>query len=164
MAKQYKTTRTFNASLDRVWDAWVNPEKFAKWFGPTGFKARVKEHSLKPGGALHSCLYNDLGVEMWAKFVYVEISPKTLLSWEHSFSDEEGNLTRHPMAPTWPLKMLTTIHFEDLGDKTNIVLTWDPIECNDIEITTFEAGFAGMDMGWAGTWAQLDAYLGQEDG
>ncbi len=162
MARQYKTERVFNASLERVWSAWTDMNKFAKWFGPSGFKARVKENSFQPGGCLHSCLYNDLGIEMWAKFVYREISPMTLLSWEHSFSDEAGNLTRHPMAPTWPLKMLAVIRFEDLGDKTKVTLTWDPIECDATEIATFEAGFSGMDMGWAGTWAQLDTFLAGE--
>ena len=43
----------------------------------------------------------------WAKFVYREIVPPELLVWEHSFSDEAGGLTRHPLSPTWPLKLLT---------------------------------------------------------
>ncbi len=65
---------------------------------------------------------------MWAKFVYREIAAPERLVWVHSFSDEAGGLTRHPMSPTWPLEMLTTVTFEEAGPgKTKVTLRWSPL-------------------------------------
>lgn len=165
MTKQFIITREFNAPITRVWDAWVNPKKFSEWFGPTGFKSRVKEFSLKTGGCLHTCIYNGQGVEMWGKFTYREIIPQKKLCWEHSFSDEEGNLTRHPMAPVWPLKLLTNVTFDDLGDKTRLTLTWEPLDATQEEIDEFERGLIDghMSQGWNGTFAQLTDFLSIPD-
>jgi hypothetical protein len=45
---------------------------------------------------------------MWGKFVYREIIPQQRIVWIHSFSDEVGGVTRHPMAPTWPRESLSS--------------------------------------------------------
>ena len=39
-------TRIFDAPRERVWSAWVDPVKFAKWFGPKDFACEVKKHEL----------------------------------------------------------------------------------------------------------------------
>src|SRR5690349_12022921 len=40
----------------------------------------------------------------------------------------------HPMSPTWPPQMLTTIEFEAVGNKTKIVLTWKPVDASKEEM------------------------------
>ncbi|NDE89943.1 MAG: SRPBCC domain-containing protein [Alphaproteobacteria bacterium] len=156
---EFLITRSFDTQRERVWKAWTDPNQFGKWFGPRGFTAQSKTFDLRPGGINHSCLKSAAGPEMWAKFVYREVTPPSKLVWEHSFSDKDGNITRHPMSPTWPLKMLTTVTFEEEGNKTIIILTWNPIDATAIETTTFMAGMAGMNMGWTGTFDQLDEFL-----
>ena len=54
---------------------------------------------------------------MWGMFVYREIVRPERIVFVNSFSNENGDVTRHPMAPDWPLEMLTTFTFEDLGGK-----------------------------------------------
>ncbi len=74
--------------------------------------------------------------------------------------EQQGGLTRHPMAPTWPLEMLTTVTFEDApGGKTKLTLVWSPLNASDEEQKTFDAAHRGMTGGWAGTFERLDAYL-----
>ena len=160
---EFNTVRLFNAPLDLVWRAWTEPALFGRWFGPKGFSSRVKNFDLRAGGMLHSCLVSNDGHEMWAKFVYREVTPQTRLVWEHSFSDPEGNLTRPPMSPDWPLKLLTTIELTELGDKTQLHLHWTPLDANDTECQVFLAGMDGMHQGWGGTWEQLDAFLAEEE-
>jgi uncharacterized protein YndB with AHSA1/START domain len=63
------------------------------------------------------------------------------------------------MSPTWPIEMLTTVILIENGGKTELRLTWAPINATAEEITTFESGMAGMTDGWTGTFDQLDAYL-----
>ncbi len=82
------------------------------------------------------------------------------LVWEHPFSDEAGGVTRHPMAPTWPLTLLTTVTFAVAPDAgTTLTLTWDPLDASPIEAATFETAKLGMTGGWSGSFDLLEAYL-----
>jgi len=67
---------------------------------------------------------------------------------------------RHPMSPTWPLELLTTVTFEDAPPgKTKLTLRWLPINASEGERKTFEAAHDGMRQGWGGSFDQLAAYL-----
>ena len=156
---EFLITRMFDAPREMVWQAWTDPALLAQWFGPKGCTARIATFELRPGGVWHSCLTMPGGAEMWAKFVYREVVPPQRLVWLHSFSDPEQNLTHHPMSPTWPLIMLTTMTLEESGGKTKLTLTWVPYEASEIERKTFVEGMSGMTMGWSGSFEQLDALL-----
>jgi uncharacterized protein YndB with AHSA1/START domain len=157
---EFKISRTFNAPREKLWQAWTDPKLFAQWFEPKGFTCVIKKHEFHPGGVAHSYLKSPDGMEMWGKFVYREIEKPNKLVWAHSFSDAGGvNLTRHPFSPDWPLELLTTVIFEEHGDKTNLTLTWSPLNATDKEIKTFAEGLAGMNQGWGGTFEQLDEFL-----
>jgi uncharacterized protein YndB with AHSA1/START domain len=157
--KEFVITRVFGSPRELVFKAWTEPERIAKWFGPKGVTVKSAKMDLRPGGSLHSCMATPDGHEMWGKWVFREIAPPEKLVYINSFSDEKGGLTRHPMSATWPLEMLTTVIFKDKGGKTELTLTWVPINSSAEEIATFESGMAGMTGGWTGTFDQLDAYL-----
>ena len=97
---------------------------------------------------------------MWGKFVYREIVPEERLVFISSFSDEAGGETCHPLAPDWPLRMLSTVTFAETAGKTMITVRWLPYEATKTERDTFEAGRASMNAGWSGTFERLDTYLG----
>jgi len=59
----------------------------------------------------------------------------------------------------WPRVLLTTVIFDDLGDKTNVCLTQVPIEATAAEIAYFAAAMSGMDNGWGSGYAILDELL-----
>lgn len=99
------------------------------------------------------------GQEMWGKWVFREITPPRKLVYINSFSDEKGGLTRHPMSPTWPLEMLTTVTFEEEDGKTQLTLTWVPVNANEQERQTFLGGMDGMKSGWTGSFDNLDNEL-----
>ena len=155
----FTISRTFDVPRNFMWQAWTDPKLFAQWFGPKGWTAQVKTLDLYPGGILHSCLKTPDGHEMWAKFVYREVTPPSRLSWEHSFSDREGNLTRHPFQAAWPLKLLTNIVFEEEGTQTKITLTWTPLDATEAECKAFAGEMVGMSQGWGGTFEQLTEFL-----
>jgi uncharacterized protein YndB with AHSA1/START domain len=97
---------------------------------------------------------------MWAKFAYREVVAPERLVWVHSFSDEAGGLTRHPLSPTWPLQLLTTVTLEDApGGKTKLTLRWSPLNATAEEQQTFDAAHDSMRGGWAGSFERLEAYL-----
>lgn len=157
---EFIISETFAAPREKVWQAWTDPKLFSQWFGPKGFTCIIKKHELRTGGIVHSYLKSPDGTEMWGKFVYREIEAPKKLVWEHSFSDSGGvTLTRHPFSPNWPLQLLTTVVFEEINNKTNIKLTWQPLNANELETKTFAEAIPGMSQGWGGTFEQLAVFL-----
>ena len=152
-------SRTFKASRERLWKAFTEVEQMKQWFGPKGFTTKQAKLDFRPGGIYHYCLVAPDGMEMWGKFVYREIVPPSRIVFVNSFSDAEGGLTRHPMAPDWPSQMLTTITFTEEGDRTRFSVEWLPIEPSEAEWRTFDEGRDSMKQGWTGTFEQLEDYL-----
>jgi len=154
------TSRVFNAPRERVWDAWTQREQMMRGFGPKGFTMSQAQLDFRPGGVFHYCLKSPDGKEMWGKFVYREIVPEERLVFISSFSDENAGETRHPLAPDWPLRMLSTVTFTEKAGKTTITVRWLPFEATQKERDTFEAGRDSMKAGWTGTFDRLETYLG----
>jgi uncharacterized protein YndB with AHSA1/START domain len=154
-------SRVFDAPRQVVWKVWTEPEELQKWFGPKGVAIFHSRGEVKPGGIYLYGMRTPDGNEMWGKWVYREIVPPQRLVFINSFSDKDGGLTRHPLAPSWPLEMLSTITFDDEGGKTLVTVRWSPINATEAERKTFADGMASMKGGWTGTMDQLDAYLAE---
>ena len=160
--REFSVTRMFDAPRELVWKCFTEPQHMKEWWGPKGSTIVASKMDLRVGGTYHGAMRSPDGTVMWAKFVYREIAAPERLVWEHWFSDEAGGLTRHPLSPTWPLKLLTTVTFDDAsGGKTKLTLRWSPLDANEEERKTFAAAHDGMHGGWAGTFDQLAAYLGR---
>ena len=97
-------SRVFDAPRELVWKAFTEPERMKEWFGPKGSVIVASKMDFRVGGTYHGAMRDPAGNVMWAKFVYREIVAPERLVWVHSFSDEAGGLTRHPLSPTWPLE------------------------------------------------------------
>jgi uncharacterized protein YndB with AHSA1/START domain len=152
--------RVFDAPRDLVWKCFAEPERLKEWFGPKGSVIVASKMDFRVGGTYHGAMRDESGRVMWAKFVYREIVAPERLVWVHSFSDEAGGLTRHPLSATWPLELLTTVTFEDApGGKTKVTLRWSPLNATAEEKKTFDAARDGMSQGWIGTFERLAAYL-----
>ena len=83
--------RTFNAPIQRVWEAFTNPEILAKWWSPTGMKNHHTSTNVRPGGDFRYCFESSAGVKYWGKGVYETINEPTYLSYIDYFTDEDGN-------------------------------------------------------------------------
>ena len=159
MSEKFEISRVFAAPRERVWEAWTKPEQLAKWLGPKGTSSQVKHFELKPGGYLHSRLTAADGSVSWGKNVYREIDPPNRLVWEQVFSNEAGDIVKAPFPMPWPLRMLTTVIFEDERAGTRVALTWEPINPTKEELASFAQMLSSMTGGWTGTFDQLDAFL-----
>ena len=155
-------TRVFDAPRDLVWKAFTNAERMKHWWGPEGFTVIVSKMDLRPGGTYHYGMQPlSGGAVMWGSCVYREIVEPERLVCINSFSDEAGGVARHPMSPTWPLQMLSTLTFEDLDGKTSFTVRWSAYRATEDERKTFDSSHDSMQMGWNGTLDQLAAYLAQ---
>lgn len=155
-------TRVFRAPRALVWDAWTQREHLMRWMGPKGTTIARSSLELRPGGVFHYGMQSPDGKLMWGKWVFREIVRPERLVVVVSFSDEHGGLTRHPLAPDWPLETLSTTTFAEhagIGGGTTVVLKWLPFNATDKERATFAASHAGMAQGWGGTMEQFEAYL-----
>ncbi|MBE9584676.1 SRPBCC domain-containing protein [Mucilaginibacter sp. JRF] len=151
-------TRTLNAPVALVFKAWTDREALAQWWGPQGSTVTVKEFNLTPGGLFHYHLSSQHG-EMWALFKFREIEAPGKLVFVSSFSDEDGNLTRGPFFPNWPLEILNILTLEEADGKTLLTLTAEPINATADETKVFTDLHPSMQQGYAGTFIQLENYL-----
>jgi uncharacterized protein YndB with AHSA1/START domain len=160
MSADFVISRVFDAPRALVWQCFTEIERMKQWWGPKGSTIVASKMDFRVGGTYHGAMRGPDGHVMWAKFVYREIAAPERLVWVHSFSNEAGGLTRHPLSPTWPLEMLTTVTFADQpGGKTKVTLCWSPLNATAEEQKTFDAAHDGMRGGWSGTFERLDTYL-----
>jgi len=158
----FTIAHTFLAPRALVYAVHTQPDHLAQWLSPEGFHSIHAAMDLRVGGTYHYGLEGPAGMQMWGLQTFREIVPGEKLVYLQSFSDKDGGLTRHPMAPTWPLKMLATTTFEDAGPgKTRLAISWHPHESDDAGTATFEGARAAMQGGFAGTFAKLEGYLAQ---
>lgn len=159
--KPFEISRVFDATRDKVWQAWTEPARLKQWWGPRGFKVHTCKVDLRPGGTFLYGMKAPDGSDMWGRFVYREIDAPKKLVFVVSFSDPQGGVTRHPSAETWPAYILSTVTFEEQGGKTRVTVQWTPQDASEIERKTFDEGRSSMQQGWGGTLDQLTAYLDQ---
>lgn len=157
----FSIERTFNAPRDLVWAAHSKLEHLEKWWGPKGFEWLHGSLDFKPGGKFHYGMKAPTGMEMWGRFVYREIEAPKKLVFVVSFSDPEGGIAAPPFPhmENYPREVLNTITFTEDGGKTVLHMRGGPINATPEQIAFFKGMKTSMNQGFAGTFAQLDAYL-----
>jgi uncharacterized protein YndB with AHSA1/START domain len=103
----FTVTRVFDASRERVWREWTEPEAFADWFGAPTSEVPLSSVSMdvRPGGAWRLTMYAGPDRrEMHWKGEYVEVEPPERLVL--TMSDQPGG-ERYE---------LVTVVLTDLGD------------------------------------------------
>lgn len=152
--------RSFSAPLARLFAMWTQPNELARWMAPAGFAMRFLRADIRPGGTTLFSMAG-YGMTMVARAEYEEIRDPDRIVYLQQFCDENEQLTRHPMAPTWPATMRITVTLrEDGADRTHVTVGTDVVgDATAVELATFVAGRSGMTMGWTGAFDQLDAVL-----
>ncbi len=154
--------RAFNTSINTMFEMWSQPEHFSKWLAPTGMNMGIIKADMRTGGQLSYYMSTADGMnKMYGRIDYKEITKPNLLIYTQVFCDENGKISRHPMAPTWPETMKTTVLLtEEEPNKTRVTITWEVIgEATREEMETFIAGRAGMTQGWTGSLDKLEDYI-----
>jgi uncharacterized protein YndB with AHSA1/START domain len=159
VGRPFVISRTFNAPRELVWKAYTDVEHLKHWWGPKGFKMLAATLDLRPGGVFHYGMVSPDGHQMWGKFIYREIVAPERIVHTVAFSDENQGVTRHPMAPVWPLETLATATFTEQDGKTTISVRWAPLNATEEENNLFDNSHDSMRQGWTGSMDQLDEYL-----
>lgn len=159
---EFVISRTFDAPRHLMWKVWTEAERLKEWFGPKGMPIFSCDLDFGVGGVFLYGMRQPNGVEFWGRWVFREITEPEKLVFVVSFSDDQGNIARHPWNAEWPLEILSTITFEENENSTTVTVRWIPINATDIERKTFEQGRDSMRQGWTGTLDKLDDYLKSE--
>ncbi len=137
-------TRIFDAPREQVWKAWTVPARTMRWWGPKKFTSPVSRIDLRVGGKYLNCMRSPEGQDYWSAGVYREIIPMEKLVLTDSFSDEKGNIlpaSHYGLSGDWPLELLVTVTFEDIGGKTKMILRHEGIPSGLMRDNT-EAGWS----------------------
>ena len=157
---EYVLERVFNAPRELLWRAWTDPDILNRWYGPN-VETIIHRFDLEPDGMwLNEMKWGDNS--MYSKVVFKEVAQPERIVWHHhSCTDAEWNDATNPMMADWPRLLLTTVTFEDAGEKTNVRLSQIPHEATDAEIACFAQAMSNMDKGWGSGYEILDGILAQ---
>lgn len=139
--RELLVTRTFNAPPRIVFAAWTTPELFMRWWAPksSGVPMLSCDMDVRTGGGYRVEFGRDPATAMAFYGKYLEVIPNARLVW----TNEEGGEGA-----------VTTVTFEEKGDKTLLVLR----ELYPSKEALDEA-FIGMEGGTPEQFEQLDALL-----
>lgn len=152
--------RSFDAPIKVVFDAWADPAQLAQWLAPTGSNMTFMEADIRSGGRSFYQMGNE-HFTMYGRTSYIKVERPHLLVYTQQFCDKDGNVSRHPMSPTWPETMLTRVSFTATEpEKTLVNVKWavtGPVTAEEMQ--TFIDGRASMTGGWTGSFDKLESYL-----
>lgn len=104
------TTRTINFPIEKVWNAWSNPDLLKVWWGPNGFTNTFHEHDFREGGkwiyTMHGPEAGNYENDAW----YERIEAPTFLQW---------NRNSQP-------RFRTTVQFQKVSDSATRIV-WNMI-------------------------------------
>lgn len=155
----FTITRTFNAPRPLVFECWTSAEHIVKWFSPPGCTTELLHSDIRNGGYNLARITIPDGSQIYGKHEFQEISPVHRLVFVNSSVDADGNQIKHPLGQDWPLELLTTVTFEEANDKTELTLTWVPIDATEAQEAAFAGALDGCTSGWTGTFDGLSDYL-----
>ena len=135
--------REFDAPIQAVFDAFVDPEQLPKWWGPEEMTVPVCEMDVREGGAWKTVMRSKDGKEHTVTGVYKQIQPPTKLvfTWGWVYDSGRGHET------------LVTIELSEHAGKTRMHFeqrTFAAAEHRDNHVH-----------GWESTFRSLRAYLAQ---
>jgi uncharacterized protein YndB with AHSA1/START domain len=102
--REIVAVRVFDAPRELVWKLWTDPHHVAQWWGPKGFTNTIYEMDVRPGGTWRFVMHGPDGTDYQNKIVYVDVARPERLTYDHV----SGPLFH------------SVVHFNDLGDKTEV--------------------------------------------
>jgi len=110
--------RTIAATVDELFDAWLDPDGLAQWMHPGSARPSTVTVDARVGGAFEIVMHHDSGPNRhYGEYRVIERNRRLVFTW-HSHA------THHT-------ETLVTVEFQALDDGTEIVLTHERIPDHD---------------------------------
>jgi uncharacterized protein YndB with AHSA1/START domain len=104
--------RRLNATPEKVFAAWTDPEKIVKWFGPDAGPVHHAEIDVRTGGSYAVSFDTEDGEQHHVGGVYREVVPneKLVFTWAWRTMPERESLVTVLIKPEGTGTILTLIH------------------------------------------------------
>jgi uncharacterized protein YndB with AHSA1/START domain len=160
--EMFVINRSFDAPIETIFAMWTDPKHLVQWLPPTGFTMRFIRADIREGGSGFFAMTNEK-FTMYARMGYQEIRRPDRIVYAQQFCDEHENISRHPMAPTWPETMLVTVTLAEEGPgQTRVTVRCEAHgKTTRAELEVFSGARAGMTQGWTGSFDKLEDNLGR---
>ncbi|MDD2313245.1 MAG: SRPBCC family protein [Proteiniphilum sp.] len=126
--------RDFNASLQRVWQAWTTAELLDRWWGPEPWRAETKAIDFREGGYWLYAMVGPEGERHWGRLDYIEIKNEESFRAKDGFCDENGTPSSELPQNLWE------IVFRETDGKVLVDMTLIFDSPEDLE-TNIQMGF-----------------------
>ena len=126
--------RDFNASLQRVWQAWTTAELLDRWWGPEPWRAETKAIDFREGGYWLYAMVGPEGERHWGRLDYIEIKNEESFRAKDGFCDENGTPSSELPQNLWE------IVFRETDGKVLVYMTLIFDSPEDLE-TNIQMGF-----------------------
>lgn len=133
--KTEKTTdlvvsHTFDAPIERVWQAWTDERIVHRWWRVDGFSNILAKMDVREGGVSHVGMRASEeygGMDYYNVFKYTRVVPLQLIQYISNFADKGGNAISPEAAglpAETPMDKKQQVEFKDLGGgRTKVTIT-----------------------------------------
>jgi uncharacterized protein YndB with AHSA1/START domain len=104
-------SRAFDAPRPLVFDAWTEPARLVRWWGPRGFKTPSCKMDVREGGTFRIHMRSPEGTDHWVRGVFREVVRPERLAFTWAWEDEEGK-PKH--------ETVVKVDFTEQGGKTRL--------------------------------------------
>ncbi|MEE9393849.1 MAG: SRPBCC domain-containing protein [Planctomycetota bacterium] len=136
-------TRVFDAGIERVFQAWTDPDKVSAWWGCAQTKKVTSFIDLRVGGEYRYVMEMEGGMEFDAKGIISELNIPKRFVYEVPGFEMEG-------MPPMPAQKIE-VDFKAIGDKTEVKLTHSGIVMAQIK--------GEVKKGWSAAFEKLNDRL-----
>jgi uncharacterized protein YndB with AHSA1/START domain len=137
-------SRIFDATRERVFDAWARQDHFVQWMCPPGVTITLCEIDVRPGGAWRIGGRRDDSGRVFAssgKYIEVKRPERLSFTWAHHADGDFAKPRGH--------ETTVRLEFRALGNKTEMTLIHG----------AFTDGYAEHNKGWTGSFDKLVSFL-----
>jgi len=123
--------RLIDASRDRIFKAWTDPEYLLRWWAPRGFTTPSCKTEPRVGGIFLYCMRSPEGQEIWGRGVYREFVKPERIVYTDSFADPKGNVVSpayYGMGAGIPVETVVAVTLTEREGKTEFNLRHSAFE------------------------------------
>jgi len=129
MTKYISVSKIFDATIEEVWQIWIDSELLKMWWGPDKFICDIAKVDFRVGG---TTLLNMKapksfgGAEHFSIWTYTKIELHQSIEYIQNLSDKDGvkqKPTSVGMPPDFPVDIKTVVTFKIISkDKTEVTV------------------------------------------
>ncbi len=158
-SEDFVISRVFDAPRNLVWQAWIEPERLAQWWGPKGCTIRVVRSISAPAASSTTRCSGSLATTCGAGSSIARSGRRNgSSSSTRSPTRMAKSRARHSKTRFRSKSPIRSPSASKTG-KRRFTLRGGPINATEEERKTFIGMFASMQQGFGGTFDQLAAYL-----